>query len=564
MKDSKRGGARRGRIAQLGFILLFCGLFAASSGFCQPPIITEFILPNANTTPQSMFYGADNFYWLTGFQTDQIIRIDPSTNGVKVYNLPTTPAHPFGIVTIGTNVWFTENYANNIGLLYTNVAINGIFHTTVEYPIHPSNNSVPCGPAGLAIGPDGNLWFVESQVGKIGVFSPVLRGLLHEYTVPYTPGTSQFYNITRGPDGNMWYTDSGGCRICAINTNGAAAVFPLATGTQPFDITVGPDRALWFTEFNAGKIGRLTTNCFTNASFTTTGKLSTNIVKKGVLTEIYVPTDLTAVQPYGITVAPAGAISNVWFCDFAGNTIDRVNVLGADVTDPGNYTITQFPTPTSGTQPTRLASGADLNLWFGEWQNNSVGILVLDHYLKFNVTNLVSGSTSFKGTLGFFYDVPYDAFATNYAASIKWGDGTTSIVHSYTTANKPVQIVANPSGGFKFTMTTNHVFPSNGTFNVTITVTNQGSVSSSGGAVGSASFSITVAVVPTLTIRPAGDNDIVLSWITLATNFVLQENTNLAGTNWVNVTNQPIKGPGDLYTVTNAASGDVFYRLKQE
>jgi hypothetical protein len=391
--------------------------------------------------------------------------------------------------------------------------------------------------------------------------------MLHEFSVPFVQNNRQFYNIVAGPDGNLWYTDSGACRICAITTNGAAAVFPLAPSTEPFDIIVGPDQALWFTEFNAGKIGRLTTNCFTSASFTTTGKASTNIVTKGVLTEIYVPTTQTAVQPYGLTIAPSGSITNIWFADFAGNTIDRITRGGGtNLANPNNYFITQFPTPTSGSQPTFVASGRDLNLWFGESANNAVGILVLDHFLSFNVTNIVLSQTNFSGTLATFHDIPYNAFATNYSASVNWGDGTTNFVVANSTPGTKVQIVANASGGFKVITASTHHFPSNNTYAVTITVTNQSSgIFDAGGAVGSADFTISTTLpVPSLSIAAAGSGQMVFSWTTAATNFVLQINTNLSNSGWVNVTNPPVKETGGHYTLTNTASGNAFYRLKAE
>ena len=40
-------------------------------------------------------------------------------------------------MSIGTNLWFTENAANNIGLFYTNPVTGGKDHTFKEFPHSP-------------------------------------------------------------------------------------------------------------------------------------------------------------------------------------------------------------------------------------------------------------------------------------------------------------------------------------------------------------------------------------------------------------------------------------------
>jgi virginiamycin B lyase len=64
-----------------------------------------------------------------------------------------------------------------------------------EYPI-PTPLSRPWG---IAVGPDGNLWFTETLGNKIGRISR--RGSIIEYALP-TPGAYPL-GITAGPDGNL-------------------------------------------------------------------------------------------------------------------------------------------------------------------------------------------------------------------------------------------------------------------------------------------------------------------------------------------------------------------------
>src|SRR5579871_5225856 len=67
--------------------------------------------------------------------------------------------------------------------------------------------------------------------------------------------------IALGPDGAMWYTDPFGGQIGRITTAGVYTIFNTPTiGSHPLGITAGPDGALWFAELDGGQIGRITTD----------------------------------------------------------------------------------------------------------------------------------------------------------------------------------------------------------------------------------------------------------------------------------------------------------------
>src|SRR5271166_5022102 len=58
-------------------------------------------------------------------------------------------------------------------------------------------------PNGIALGPDGNLWFTEYQNGQIGEMSP--SGLLLAQFSQGLPSNSEPSRITAGSDGNLWF-----------------------------------------------------------------------------------------------------------------------------------------------------------------------------------------------------------------------------------------------------------------------------------------------------------------------------------------------------------------------
>jgi Bacterial Ig-like domain len=85
----------------------------------------------------------------------------------------------------------------------------------------------------------------------------LLSVAINEFPIP-TPDSAPV-GITTGPDGNLWFTEIGVGKIGQINpTTHAFAEFPIPTPfSVPSDITTGPDGNLWFTEIGVGKIGQI-------------------------------------------------------------------------------------------------------------------------------------------------------------------------------------------------------------------------------------------------------------------------------------------------------------------
>src|SRR5216683_3192523 len=82
-------------------------------------------------------------------------------------------------------------------------------------------------------------------------------GTITEYPIP--TGSSEPTGITAGPDGNLWFTESNANKVAKVTPSGVFTEYPVPTlNSQPFYITAGPDGNLWFTEFNANKVGKVT------------------------------------------------------------------------------------------------------------------------------------------------------------------------------------------------------------------------------------------------------------------------------------------------------------------
>jgi streptogramin lyase len=243
--------------------------------------------------------------------------------------------------------------------------------TIVEFPLPGVS------PAGLAAGPDGNLWFGEwcgYAIGRITTDGTVT-------TFP-TTGTCSLFT-TAGADGNIWFTQPlygppPGGYLTRITPTGQLTEIPIPTQNQfdPLFIISGPDGNIWFTEQTGGQIVKYTlaTGSFTeypvggspngitfgpdgNIWFIDYGGLIGKMTPDGTVTKYSTPNG--ALGPSAIITGPDG---NLWFSERYGS-VGRITTNGD---------ITQFPIP-SGNGVSSITAGPDGNLWFTELWNNKIG-----------------------------------------------------------------------------------------------------------------------------------------------------------------------------------------------
>ncbi len=190
--------------------------------------------------------GPDGNIWMTEINSNQVARISPDGTVTEF-------DEPAGTNAVGItggadgNVWFAGEFNNSIGRVTPSGAI-----TEFSLPGDPSILS----PSEATKGPDGNVWFTVQNLagqnqptsqniptGLIGKITP--SGAVTEYVLP--AGTQPF-QITTGPDGNLWFMDSQNNEIGRITPNGQVGLF--ATGQQNYgmgNIVTGPDGRIWYT-----------------------------------------------------------------------------------------------------------------------------------------------------------------------------------------------------------------------------------------------------------------------------------------------------------------------------
>ncbi|MBI1913589.1 MAG: FG-GAP repeat protein [Planctomycetes bacterium] len=134
----------------------------------------------------------------------------------------------------------------------------------------------------------------------------------------------------------------------------SATEFPIPTaGSTPTSIATAADGNLWFTEFGSDRIGRI--NATTKA-----------------ITEFTV---LPGSGPLDIVSAPDG---NLYFTERFTDRIGRINPrAGSDAAIQASFSDTFATGITAGSGPTSITVGPDGNLWFTEFNTDSVARLTL-------------------------------------------------------------------------------------------------------------------------------------------------------------------------------------------
>ncbi len=201
--------------------------------------VTEYKVSNKLVVPASIVAGSDGNLWFTEGYANKIGRI--TTDG-KIKEFPTSAAP--GNIAAGPDgaLWFTE--PGKIARMTTAGVITNEF-------------VVPHGsPYFIATGADRNLWFsgyvryhgFGYELNGIGKMTT--KGDVTDYVISPLPGHAAA-GIALGPDGNIWFTEYDDCLIGRITPSGSITEFKLGGRYLPYIISAGPkgDSHMWFTNY---------------------------------------------------------------------------------------------------------------------------------------------------------------------------------------------------------------------------------------------------------------------------------------------------------------------------
>ncbi len=402
---------------------------------------------SAVLSASSLVQGPDGNVWFTDPNTNSVGRETPDGT-ITEFPLPTSDAGPDKIVAGSDgNLWFLETYADQIARVSPGGAVT-------EFPL-PQNAS----PGALAAGTAGNLWFVDDSNNDIGKITTA--GKVTEFAVDPNSFTLND-SLVQGSDGNVWATaidDSGNGAL--VKMTPAGKVSSVSLSGYPSDITVGLDGNLYVA--CDSEIDRVTT-AGTVTSFPLPGNDGT----------------------FGITTGPDGAL---WFGTYGSNAMGRMTTDGSVVEfDPPGLSHYGFVNA--------ITSGPGQKIWYA-----SDSLDGTDPITPFDPKNaLLAGGVDATATAGetstvtvaSFVDLSGSGVATDYRATIDWGDGTTSAGF----------ISANTQGGFD--VSASHTWAI-GSTDVTVTITDVRPASADPGGLAGRSATATANVTsPALPAQGTG------------------------------------------------------------
>ena len=201
-----------------GKTIWFTGKKTNTIGKINPDRSVEhFELPTVGAVPIYLATGPDGNMWCTELVGNKIARITPNGE-VTEFTIPTYNSRPIAIAAGpgGKSMWFSEEAGNKVARIDMSGAIT-------EFPVPLTQKNVIL--AGMAFDSEGNLWthsYVDAHnplpkgadhIIKIDkAINTAALGDLSQIPLTYYQVPSRntiMHRITQGPDGNIWFTELG-------------------------------------------------------------------------------------------------------------------------------------------------------------------------------------------------------------------------------------------------------------------------------------------------------------------------------------------------------------------
>jgi virginiamycin B lyase len=200
-------------------------------------------------------------------------------------------------------------------------------------------------PQGLDVDNKGNLWYAETNAGKIALLRRDKTAT--EYALPRG---GQPFTLKAGPDG-IWFTDSANNAIGYLTPGtGNIQEFAIPSGSKPMFLQIASDGSIWFTE-TAG-IGRLAADGTTSEWSITLEHPDDNVEQ--------------------LSIDPSG---NIWFTE---RNFDGTGPAGTNKVrrfDPKKNVMSTYLVPTFGGNPTGVYANSDGTIWVSEYFANAFALL---------------------------------------------------------------------------------------------------------------------------------------------------------------------------------------------
>jgi streptogramin lyase len=296
------------------------------------PQLNEYPI-SSTSDPSSIVVGPDNNIWFADGYSVGTINV---TTKVIAPEIPIGTSAQ-GIASYAGSLWISA-YGHLVQMSTAGAIVNNFTETTATSPSYQ-----------MALGPDGNFWFTETQAQKVAKVS--LTGAVTEYPVA---GKVYPVGITSA-DGNLWFTECIGQKMASISTAGTKKQYavPNQPAGQPYPgyMVTGPDGNLWFTSCPGGTISRMPVPTSSTLKPTVFQAPSTG-----------------RAQLWGLAPGPNG---DMWMADIQG-FLDRVPLTATDASQMAQVKVSAAPQ--------WMTTGPDGAIWFTEYTlgggNGKIGRLM--------------------------------------------------------------------------------------------------------------------------------------------------------------------------------------------
>lgn len=211
--------------------------------------VTVFKMPDPKAKdPDGLAIDSKGILWFTLPSANMVGKLDPVSGAITLKPVPTENARPNNILVLKQGVpVFSETGSSKIGFIAPDTLVIS------EYPLPPGSRS-----RRLAIAKDGNtLYFTDFVGGNLGKLDLSI-GAMILYPSPSGPDANP-YGLAITPDGMVWYTETGTqpnniVRFNPQSSTFARAPIPFATGAVQY-LTPSSDGLVYLTSIGVDKVG---------------------------------------------------------------------------------------------------------------------------------------------------------------------------------------------------------------------------------------------------------------------------------------------------------------------
>jgi YVTN family beta-propeller protein len=404
---------------------------------CQYLSIVLFLLLSMGEGFGTTTAQAQTRAYVTNFSSNSVSVIDTATNTV-VATIPVGDPYGVAITPDGTRAYVGDTNSRTVSVIDT--ATNTVVAT------------IPVGgnPYGLAITPNGTRAYVGEYLSNtVQVIDTATNTV-----VATIPVGGNIYGVAITPDGTRAYvgdSSSGTVQVIDTATNTVVATIPVGGNPYGVAITPGGTRA-YVTNYYSDSVPLIDT-----------------------VTNTVVATIPVGVHPYGVAITPDGtrayvtenSSATVSVIDTATNTVVATILVGpgpvgvaitpdgtrAYETDGNSNTVSVIDTATNTVVASIPVGGNPYGV--------AITRLRADAPITANGTTFgATEGVTFTSTVAAFTDRDPASTAGEYSATIDWGDATASTPGT----------ISGPTGG-PFTVSGTHMYAEQGTYSVTVTIT---------------------------------------------------------------------------------------------